>query len=660
MIRRYRFGTPIETHAAIKAVPEESGSLPFFELQDGAFIRKLSDCDIIYGLGQQVRGINKRGWKYRSLCSDNCNHQEDTQSLYGAHNFMIISGETLFGVFFDYSGSVSFDAGFERRDVLKVVPEDMNLDVYIITGDTEKAITKEFRQLIGRSYIAPLWAFGYGQSRWGYRSAEEIRTVAAEYRKRGIPIDSIYLDIDYMERYKDFTVNAETFPDFEAFVREMRAEGIHPVPIIDAGVKIEEGYDLYEEGVRNNFFCKDEEGNDFTAAVWPGRVHFPDFLNEDARKWFGSKYSFLLEKGIDGFWNDMNEPAIFYTEKRLRDTIARVNEISQQNMGIDEYFEFTGIVAGIGNNEGDYDAFFHNIDGERTVHRRVHNLYGFNMTRAASEYIREAEPDRRILLFSRASYIGAHRYGGIWQGDNKSWWSHLLMNLQMMPSLNMAGFIFTGADTGGFNADVTEDLMIRWMQLSLFTPLLRNHSAMGTRQQELYRFNSCETLRKMVEVRYSLIPYIYSEYMKAALGDEMMFRPLAFDFREDEDAASTEDQVLLGDELMLAPVYTQNARGRHVYLPEDMILIRMRAYDDYDVIPMTQGHHYIKAELSELIFFIRKGKAIPMVKPAENTAALDTSDVSLLGWENAEYQLYTDNGISTKVSLDGNVRILRK
>ena len=669
MIQRFRFGTPIETCAVVEEIPIMEGTFPFFDLiyegeaDDEAcgldFIYTLSDKDIVYGLGEQVRGINKRGWIYTSCNADDPHHQEDTKSLYGSHNFLIVSGKELFGVFFDYAGKITFDVGYTKRDTLWISPEDASLDVYVITGESEKDIVKQFRKLIGRSYIAPKWAFGYGQSRWGYKDAADIREVAEEYRKREIPLDSIYMDIDYMERYKDFTIDDDAFPEFEAFCAEMKAQGIHLVPIIDAGVKIEEGYDVYEEGVKNDYFCKDAKGKDFVGAVWPGRVHFPDFLKSETRKWFGEKYKFLLDKGIDGFWNDMNEPAIFYTEERLASVMERIGELSKENLDVNSYFEFTGLVAGIGNNVGDYETFFHDVNGEKIPHSKVHNLYGYNMTKAAGEAFEKLSPDKRILMFSRSSYVGAHRYGGIWQGDNKSWWSHLLMNLQMMPSLNMTGFLYTGADVGGFGSDTTEDLMLRWLQLAVFTPLMRNHSSRGTREQELYRFDNCETCKKMIEIRYGLIPYLYSEYMKAALLDEMMFRPLGFDFPEDADARGVEDQLFLGNELMIVPVYTQNAAGRYVYLPEEMMLVRMRSLTDYEMEVLAAGHHYVKAELNELVFFIRKGKAIPVGAAAMNTEKLDAATLKMIGFGGAEYELYEDDRYTKEYSIECHRKIVK-
>ena len=606
MIRKYRYGEPIETDAVVEKIEETESALDFFEKIENGFTKKLGKNERVYGLGEQVRGINKRGWQYVSYNYDNPNHEEDTRSLYGAHNFLIFSGEEIFGVFFDYPGRLTFDIGYTDNSVITVTPETENLDVYIITGKDEKDIVKQFRKMIGKSYIPPEWAFGFGQSRWGYKTEEDIREVAKRYKEKNIPLSMIYLDIDYMKDYEDFTVDEEKFADIKKLSDDLKKDGIHLVPIIDAGVKIEKGYELYEEGVKNNYFCKDTNGNDFVGAVWPGRVHFPDFMQKETRNWFGKKYGRFIEMGIEGFWNDMNEPAIFYTEDRLQETLDKIQELSKSNMGIVEYFDFTGTVAGLNGNTGDYTKFTHKMGDKTVLHKDIHNLYGMNMTRSASEAIKEMYPDKKVLFFSRSSYIGAHRYGGIWQGDNKSWWSHILLNFQQLPSLNMCGFLFIGSDIGGFGCDTTEDLLMRWMQMSVFTPLMRNHSADGTRLQELYQFKNCDDLKKIVEIRYALIPYLTKVYMNAAENDEMMFRPLAFDYADDEMACRVEDQIMFGNEMMLAPIYTQNAEGRYVYLPEDMYLVRMRGVDDYDVEKMSAGHTYVSAKLNEMIFFVKK------------------------------------------------------
>ena len=651
MIRKYRFGNPLNTEAVVEEFPVEKGDIPRVEVKEGEKISfAMTKNAPVYGLGEQVRGINKRGWIYISNCTDDPNHREDTRSLYAAHNFLVFAEEEPFGIFLDNPGKVTFDIGYTQQDTAVITAESWDMDVYFVGGEDLKDIVRQFRHMIGRSYIPPKWAFGFGQSRWGYKSEDDVREVERRYRELGIPLDSIYLDIDYMERFKDFTLNNETFPNFPEFVKEMREKHIHLVPIIDAGVKIEEGYPVYEEGVENGYFCKDEDGKEFVAAVWPGRVHFPDMLNPEARRWFGLKYKFLLDQGIDGFWNDMNEPSIFYSEKRLEKVFEELESFRGKNQDLMTHFRFKGLVMELANNPEDYRSFYHNFNGEGKPvrHDKVHNLYGYNMTRAAGEAFEELEPDRRILMFSRSSYIGMHRYGGIWQGDNLSWWSHLLLNIKMMPSLNMCGFLYTGADLCGFGADTTEDLALRWMQFGVFTPLMRNHAALGTREQELYQFSNREACGKMVKIRYSLLPYLYSEYMKAALRDEMMFRPLAFDYPDDPYADQIEDQLMVGDSIMIAPVHEQNATGRYVYLPEDMMLVSMRSPEDYSVQVVEKGHHYVPVAMDELIFFILKNHVIPVAKSAKSVEEMDFEYLSLLGYvtDKAVYELYDDDGNS--------------
>ena len=652
MIQKFRFGNPFPTDAVIVPIAESTGEVPYFTVESKEsiqFLFSMGKKDIVYGLGETVRGINKRGWIYESNCSDDPNHEEHKHSLYGAHNFLCIEGEkTCFGVFFDYPGKLTFDIGYTDPDLLCVSAEEADMDVYVIEEDTPEAIVKEFRRIIGRSYIPPKWAFGFGQSRWSYMSEDEIREVVANYRNAGIPLDSVYLDIDYMDHYKDFTLNEDTFPAFPAFVKEMETEGIHLVPIIDAGVKIEEGYDICEEGKKEGYFCKDEDGEDFVAAVWPGRAYFPDFLNRDVRRWFGHQYKFLLDQGIEGFWNDMNEPAIFYTEKHLQEVFEELEQFKGKNLELSEFNKFRDLFSQISNRPEDYRSFYHNVNGKQIRHDKVHNLYGYNMTRAAGEAFEELEPDKRILMYSRSSYVGMHRYGGIWMGDNFSWWQHILLNLKMLPSLNMVGILYTGADIGGFSGDTTEDLVLRWTALGIFTPLMRNHSAMGTRRQEVYRFKNREAFKNLIGIRYGLLPYLYSEFVKAALHNEMLFKPLAFEYREDSFATQVEDQLLLGESLMIAPVYTQNAEGRYVYLPEEMKLIRMRSMEDYEEEILPKGHHYVPVALQEVIFFIRPDRIVPICKPASCIRELDEDTGEVLAFIKTEavYELYTDDGFT--------------
>lgn len=664
MIKKYTFGKPFQTESVVVPI-ETVDKMPAYGTVNQSngcenhfsFIYHLNPDDIVYGLGEANRGINKRGFLYTSNCSDNPHHQEDTLSLYGAHNFIIVSGATSFGIYVDYPAALTFDIGYTRSDELVISCGNADLDLYMIDGENAYDITKQFRKLIGRSYIPPKFAFGFGQSRWGYKTQKDFYDVANAYRGSHIPIDMIYMDIDYMDDYKDFTVSKE-FRDFPAFVEEMKENNIRLIPIIDAGVKIENGYDVYEEGTANNYFCKREDGSDFVAAVWPGYTHFPDFFQPEARKWFGSKYRMLTEQGIEGFWNDMNEPAIFYTPEGVQKIKETMKSFINQTETKDGVWGMQSLVNALANSADDYAAFYHNAGGKMIRHDKIHNLYGFNMTRAAGEALRDISPDKRCLLFSRSSYIGMHRYGGIWTGDNKSWWSHILLNLKMLPSLNMCGFLYIGADLGGFGADTTRDLLLRWLALGVFTPLMRNHAALGTREQECYRFEHVEDFRHIIGVRYRLLPYLYSEYMKAALNDDLYFKPLAFEYPEDEMAANVEDQLMLASELMIAPVYTQNAKGRYVYLPEEMMYVQFLPDGTLSTEILAEGHHYISVPLNVVPLFIRHGKCIPLADAAECVAEIDTDHLKLVGYEKSSYVLYDDDGYTRDYDLQAHCRTL--
>ena len=659
MISLYTVGAPFETGAVTEEVPAQSGVLPYFREEGGAYVRTMAPGEVVYGLGEQVRGINKRGHIYVSDNTDDPMHLEEKRSLYASHNLLVIDGEEHFGIFFDTPGKVTFDLGYTRYEEMRILPEEPDCRIYLIEEGSSAAVVRAFRRLIGTSYIPPKWAFGYGQSRWGYRNAEDVRALVREYRERGLPLDMVYLDIDYMDNYKDFTVDPEAFPDFPDFVRGMKDEGVRLIPISDAGIKIEEGYGVYEEGRKNGYFLKDEAGNDRVLAVWPGRSCLPDFLNSRVRSWFGRNYHFLLRQGIEGFWNDMNEPAIFYSEDHLEEVFRHIDGYRTQNLDVNSYFALQGEVTGLCNRKEDYASLWHDADGRRIRHDRVHNLYGWRMTQAAEEGFSSFDPDKRFLMFSRASYIGMHRISGVWTGDNHSWWGQLLLNIQMMPSLNMCGFLYAGADIGGFGGDTTADLLLRWLEFGIFTPLLRNHSAWDTREQELFRFGMDGAFRGILQLRYCLLPYLYSEFIKAALTGETYFSPMGFAWPDDPRAKETEDQLLLGGEAVLAPVYRQNAAGRYVYLPEKMKLYRFRAPGDYDTEILTAGDHYVPCALGEVLLFVRKGRMIPFGESAEHVDRLSGEIRACLAFgEEASYELYDDDGTSKAVTLSGHTRLL--
>ena len=656
MIQRFSFGHPFPTQSVVLSLPAESSPVPFLTPDGTGWRFTLSEQAAVYGLGEMPRGINKRGWHYITNNTDESRHSEDKLSFYGAHNFLLVrDGSTCFGLFVDFPGKVYYDIGYTRHDLFSFHTETPDYDLYLLSGGNENAICREFRTLIGRSYIPPRWAFGLAQSRWGYKTEEDVREVARQYKEHDLPLDMICMDIEYMQDYADFTVNKERFPDLTKLSADLKAQGIRLVPIIDAGVRIDPNDSTCTEGLEKGYFCKKADGTPFVAAVWPGKAYFADFLRPEVREWFGHKYKALTDCGIEGFWNDMNEPSLFYSPERLR---AFLNDMAalreKDNIEQEEFFlRVIGGAMGLMNSPADYASFYHEVDGQKVRHDQVHNLYGGSMTRAAGEAFADLRPGQRTLLYSRSSFIGSHRYGGIWLGDNNSSWAQLLANIQMMPSVQMCGFLYSGADLCGFSSDTTPDLALRWLEFGLLTPLMRNHSAVGTRMQEYYRFPEVlPAVRNMIRLRYALLPYLYSEFMKAALENTSYFRPLAFDYPDDPDAREVEDQLLLGEGLMAAPVYVQNAHGRHVYLPEPMKLLRLRAVDDYDEEILPAGHHYIRCALDEVLLFLRPGHIVPVAQPANNTSELDDASLTLWSFlpdgESAEYRMYRDDGVTTE------------
>lgn len=670
MIQKYLYGAPFDTESVVAPIPASQGEPPVGTVKTSesgfCFACPLAEGDRVYGLGEANRGINKRGFVYVSDNVDDGLHTENKQRMYAAHNFIVISGQQNLGLFFDYPARIRFDIGFTRRDWLEVTCERADLALYVITGDSACDVVKQFRAIIGRSYIPPKFAFGFGQSRYGYKTQADFEEVVAKHRQAHIPLDMVYMDIDYMDHYKDFTVNPENFPDFSGFVSKMKEQGVRLVPIVDAGVKEEAGYSVCDEGKEKGYFCKRADGTDFEGTVWPGWSHFPDVLNPEARAWFGSQYKALTDCGIEGFWNDMNEPSLFYSPERLR---AFLNDMAalreKDNIEQEEFFpRVVGGAMGLMNSPADYASFYHEVDGQKVRHDQVHNLYGGSMTRAAGEAFAKQHPEKRMLLYSRSSVIGSHRYGGIWLGDNNASWGQLLANIQMMPSVQMCGFLYAGADLCGFSSDTTPDLALRWLEFGLLTPLMRNHAAIGTRMQEYYRFpEMLPAIRRMLHLRYALLPYLYSEFMKAALENGSYFRPLAFDYPADPDAREVQDQLLLGEGLMAAPIYTQNAHGRMVYLPEPMKMLRLRSVDDYDEEVLPAGHHYLRCALDEVLLFLRPGCIVPVAAPADNTAQLDDTQLTLWSYlpdgGSAAYRMYTDDGFTTDYDAPEHWRLIR-
>ncbi|MCL5271587.1 MAG: DUF5110 domain-containing protein, partial [bacterium] len=611
----------------------------------------LHPADRIWGLGGAIGSLNKRGKRYVLYATDEPLHTPDKESLYGSHPFVIIDGQRTFGLLIDFPGKIVFDAGFTHRDQLEITVAGSDFDLYIFDAADKLAIIHEYLELTGAPFVPPKWAFGFQQSRWSYPDETTIHDVAGRFRANDLPCDAIYMDIDYMDHYKVFEIDRRRFPDFARFAGEMKAMGFKLMPIVDPGVKIEKGYRIYEEGRRGGYFCLDEHGRDFVAACWPGVVHFPDFLRPEVRRWWGEQYLPLIEQGIAGFWNDMNEPSIFYTPDALHKVLLAAAQYKDFNAYGWEFGSIRERLMGLLNNPEYYQHFYQTrLDGAHVLHHEIHNLYGFDMTRATADALREHFTDRRFLLLSRSSYTGLHRFAAVWTGDNDSWWDHLLVHMRTVMSYNLAGYLYVGADVGGFNGNVSPELLIRWMQLGAFTPLYRNHSALGTRQQEPWEFDEADLtiMRDVLKLRYALLPYAYAEFMHAAAQMRPFILPLAFLYATDE-ARDVEDQFMYGRSLMVAPVHQPGRMGRPVHLPEGRWLLwKARRHDEREMRVMGAGDHYVAAAIDEIPLFMKENALVTLGRPMNYVGEHENTELIVVGLVTgeAEFVHYEDDGAS--------------
>ncbi len=661
-LTRYRLGNPFVTGAV--ALGESNFScetlshLQVFTSEkqaDGTVVlsRTMTRDTEIFGLGQTMGNVNKRGARYRMYAIDDFQHTPEKESLYGSHPFFIWKSKSeVFGIFVDYPGEVIFDVGFSDCNKLTITIATANLDVYFLQGSSLKNVTKNFLQLVGKPFLPPRWSFGYHQSRWGYVTQQDVEGIVAKFETHQIPLDAVYLDLDYMDDFKVFTISEERFPKFKNMISAFKTKGIRVAPIIDPGVKIEKGYEVYEQGMEQGFFITDKEGKPFQASVWPGLTHFPDFLNPKARAWWGSKYKMLHDMGIDGFWNDMNEPAIFYSPEGLEKSVKTLVDTTtkDKNLGI-KFLFLVDEIKKSQNSRDDMKAMYHQTPSQGRVSQDlVHNLFGMKMAESVKEGYDSFAPDVRYHLLSRSTYIGQHRFSGMWTGDNASWWEHLKLNIQHMCSLGLCGFYYAGADIGGFSYDTSGELLTRWNQLAVYMPLFRNHSNLFCKQQEPWAFDS-ETLnhsRNSIRFRYALLPYLYSSYVEALESCEPPVRMLGFDFEEDARARSIEDQFLCGSSLLAAPIMVNQGRGRVVYLPQTHLHWNVESLEERSQLKvLPKGDHYVEAPLGASPLFLRENAILPLAEPGRNSDSFGPV-MTVLGLvtDVATFTLHWDDGQS--------------
>ncbi len=570
--------------------------------------KQVQEGESFYGLGDKPDDFNVKGKRFCNWGSDTYGYQKDRDPLYRNIPFyMGLHRGKAYGILFDNTFKSYFDFGSEDPSVASFWAEGGELCYYFIQGPLLIDVVRQYSQLTGTHTLPPLWALGYHQCRWSYYPESTVKDLADNFRSKQIPCDAIYLDIDYMDGFRCFTWNKEYFPDPKRMIDELKAEGFKTVVIIDPGIKVDDGYWVYLEGIEKGFFCQRGDGPLMEGAVWPGKCNFPDFTNPKVRDWWGGLFEEFVNIGVDGVWNDMNEPAVF---------------------GIETF----------------PDDVRHDYDGHPCSHRKAHNVYGMQMVRATYEGLMKLNPTKRPFTITRSGYAGVQRYAAVWTGDNVATWEHLQIANVQCQRLSISGISFSGSDIGGFTQDSNGELLARWIQLGVFSPLFRTHSAGDTIDQEPWSFGTKyeDVIRKFINLRYQLLPYIYTTFWQCTNDGTPMLKPLVFLDQEDPETPFRQDEFGFGDHLLVCPIAQPGAKGRKVYLPKGN-------WFHYFTDTQFEGKQeiWIDAPLEEMPLFVKAGAVIPhfpvMQYVGEKTIETLTLHTYFVEGEETSH-LYEDHG----------------
>lgn len=589
------------------------------EKQKIQVLKEIIGNEYYYGLGEETGHLNKKGYYYQMWNTDEPNpHVESFEKLYKSIPFLITLREGIaYGLFFDNTFKASFDLGKENSKYLYYGAEDGNLDYYFLYGPTIKEVVKGYSYLTGTTPLPQLWTLGYQQSRHSYDHRAMVEGIATKFREKKIPCDVIYLDIEYMDGYRVFTWDEQKFPGFAEMIKELKEMGYKVVTIIDPGIKKDRGYRIYDQGLAQGYFATDRDGITYVNEVWPGKSVYPDFSEQSVRKWWGRNHQELLEAGVAGIWNDMNEPA-----------------------------SFAGPLPD--------DVQFKN-DGFPSDHREIHNVYGHLMSKATYQGLKE-QTGKRPFVITRACYAGTQKYSTVWTGDNQSIWEHLRMSLPMLMNLGLSGISFCGTDVGGFGFDCSAELLSRWIQVGSFAPLFRNHSNMYTRDQEPWAFDEQteEICRKYINLRYRLIPYLYDLMWKGEKTGLPVIRPLLMEYQDDQNTYQINDQFMFGEKIMVAPVLEQGKTFRALYLPAG------KWFDYWSGEIIEGGKRIVRdAPLDVCPLYIKAGSIIPNYQsqnylgervnkelildlyPGTDSYTHYQDDGESFNYQNGQYNIYT-------------------
>jgi len=519
-----------------------------FDAQEGSFeaAKRREDYELYYGFGEKTLPLSRHQQHMVMWNADVPDYAPGHDPSYQAIPFFIALHQGLsHGVFLNNSSRSWFDMGKTEPQRWRFGAARGELDYFVFTGGPERSparVLQDYTALTGRGPLPPLWALGYQQSRWSYKTQGEVLRVAREFRQRQIPADVLYLDIDHMDGFRVFTWNPKTFPQPREMLGQLHAQGFRAVTIVDPGIKRDEGFAIYRSGRAAGAFMRGADGKELHAKVWPGVCAFPDFTSPAARDWFGQLYAAPLELGVDGFWNDMNEPGVFAPDGFNKPEIS---------LGPQKTLPLDARHAG---------------DGRPGDHARYHNVYGMQMARASFEGLRALRPDQRPMVLTRAGFAGVQRFAAVWTGDNSPTWTHLALTIPMLTNLSVSGVPFVGADVGGFMGSPSAELHTRWLQAAALTPFFRTHSNDVSAPREPWAFGpEHERInRETIELRYRLLPYLYSLFEASERSGLPPMRPLWFAYPGDTQASLVDDQFLLGGDLLVAPVLREGGRQRRV------------------------------------------------------------------------------------------------
>jgi len=578
--------------------------------------KRIETDEHFYGFGERTGLLDKLSKVQTNWTYDALDYDVLTDNMYQAIPFfMALRPGVGYGLFFNTTFWSQFDIGVQQPGVWRMETQGSELDYYIIYGPEPAKILSTYTQLTGRMPLPPRWSLGYHQCRWSYESQDIVRQLAHEFRQRRIPCDVIHLDIDYMNGYRVFTWSPKRFADPKQLLHDLMQDGFKAVTIVDPGVKYEPeaDYEVFDEGLKNDYFVRKTDGGLFHGYVWPDKAVFPDFLRPEVRDWWGSLHKSLTDIGIAGIWNDMNEPAL--DDRPFGDPGNKIAFPLDASQGPKE---------------------------EGATHAEVHNLYGLTMAQAAYQGLEKLRSTERSFVLTRSGYAGVQRWSAVWTGDNQSLWEHLEMSLPMLCNLGLSGVAFVGADIGGFAGNATAELFARWMQVGMLYPLMRGHSALTTAQHEPWVFGDRveKICREYIELRYRLLPYLYTLFWEAATTGAPIVRPLLYHFPNDPQTFTLSDQVMLGSSLLAAPIYRPGVEHRAVYLPKG------RWYDWWSGEAIDGPTHIlVHAPLERMPLYVRAGSIIPMAPVMQYVDERPLDQLTLRIWKGTgEWTLYEDDG----------------